>query len=269
MVDTLQHSAVLVVPAYNEVVRLPRFIDSIVEYLKIHEVDGNITVLIADDGSREEQYHAIATSVEKAAKAMPAPHQLVLQRFEKNRGKGAVLRDSFRAHRGTYSYLAFTDADGATPFPEMVRLIQRAWRRPELDAVLGSRVKCLGYSVERSLKRHISGRVFATILSNLFSIPVYDSQCGAKVFKSSLITDRVLEICNDDRWLFDTQLLITLYQFQANIIEMPVHWHDAPGSKVSLLRDSVRMFSGLLSFKRRLATFTVSAHDGAHREQHG
>ena len=241
----------LVIPSYNESQRLPLYLTSIAERLSGSPAGISLCVVVVDDGSRQAEYDAIRRQAE--ALQFPLPHELRFERFEVNRGKGAVLRDGFRKYRASSEYVCFSDADGATPFSEMFRLMAYGVEHPQYDVLIGSRWKALGYKVERTIKRHISGRVFATILSNLFNIPVYDSQCGAKVFRSALLTDDILDLCDNDRWLFDTQLLLTFFRAGASILEVPVNWADIPGSKVSLFRDSWRMFLGLYDFKKRLA----------------
>ena len=106
--------------------------------------------------------------------------------------------------------------------------------------VLGSRLKRLGASVRRSEVRHYLGRVFATAASLLLSLPVYDSQCGAKAFRAD-----VVEVLFRDpfstRWLFDVELLARLRNqlgrdsLLASVIEMPLGaWHDVAGSKLGV-----------------------------------
>ena len=78
--------------------------------------------------------------------------------------------------------------------------------RPELVGVFGSRIRRLGAAITRDPLRHYFGRVFATLASMVLDLAVYDTQCGAKLFR-----------VNDDlrrafghvslRWIFDVELL--------------------------------------------------------------
>lgn len=245
--------ALIVIPAYNEGRRLPALLEEVAGLLRGR---GDVHVLVADDGSQRDESQAVEASVARAAESLGGGPQGPLrhERHERNRGKGAVLREAFAAHASGYEVLGFLDADGSTPFAEALRLLDLlrahgdAW-----DACIGCRLKCLGIPVDRKVSRHAIGRVFATLVSSLFGIPVYDSQCGAKVFKASLLTPELLDLCDDDRWLFDTQLVISLWSRGARIRECPVAWHDVPGSKVSLLTDPPRMLAGLLRFRHRLS----------------
>ena len=149
--------------------------------------------------------------------------------------------------------MGFLDADSATDPAEGCRLAQELFSNGKVEVVLGSRLKCLGYRVERSLKRHLSGRIFATLVSNFFDIPIYDSQCGAKFFRRKTIDQNLLEACTNNGWLFDLELVLQLWKRKVSIKEMPVNWIDQDGSKISLVRDSVKMFWQLWKMKKTMS----------------
>jgi glycosyltransferase involved in cell wall biosynthesis len=241
--------ALLCVPCYRESARLPIFLEQIKAQDRPLDF-AELTVLFLDDGSGEAEQDALKNLLARSAFTN---FKIESKFFEKNRGKGGVLRDGFKEGlRREFDLIGFLDSDGATPFYEGLALLEEAWRFPQLDGVIGSRVKCLGKTVERSFKRHLVGRVFATLLSNLYDIPVYDSQCGAKIFRKRALTAELLDRCYDDRWLFDTQLLILLFRNGRSIREQMIDWTDIPGSKINVFRDSWRMFVGLLRFRRSL-----------------
>ncbi len=239
----------IVVPAYKESQRLPFLLEGINE---IKNKDHHIIIDIVDDGSPEHEakktegiahrYNQLSSSITvKCTRSIP------------NKGKGFVLRTGFKnaLTEADVKYLGFIDADGATKLADFIKLFEVA-ETENYDCVIGSRWKSLGRTVSRSFKRHLSGRIFATILSNLFNIPIYDSQCGAKLFKKDVITKELLAFCDNDTWLFDTQLVICLFLSEFKILEYPVNWQDTSGSKISLIKDSYRMFKGLLLFKQKI-----------------
>jgi dolichyl-phosphate beta-glucosyltransferase len=240
--------ALLLIPCYNEAARLPGFLEQIAAtpLTSAAQVD----VVLLDDGSRSDEAHEMQAAADRLGPAFVAKGlTLKMHRFDQNQGKGGVLRFGLREWSPGYTYAGFLDADGSTQFADWLRLVERLAGDAQLDAAIGSRMKMLGYVVERHFKRFLSGRIFATLLSEMFQIPVYDSQCGAKVFRSSALTPALLGAADNSRWLFDTQLVLFLYHSGHKIIEVPVNWIDCAGSKVSLLRDSVRMFVQLLGIR--------------------
>jgi glycosyltransferase involved in cell wall biosynthesis len=237
------------VPCFNESQRLPTLVEQIRISLS-DKTEVQFTFYFLNDGSAPAETKKMQQIVEICK--IPGVYTEFLN-FPINRGKGAVLRDGFKqALQHQFDYIGFCDGDGATPIDELVKILRAFEVFPETDVIIGSRWKALGYTINRSLKRHLSGRVFATLLSNIFNIPVYDSQCGAKVFRRRVLSLELLEFCFDQKWLFDTQLLIVLFHTKAKILEFPVNWTDQAGSKISFVRDCWRMFWGLLKFKKYL-----------------
>ncbi len=244
------------VPCYRESQRLPAFIADIRRVFSSSQTS-RVTLYFLDDGSGEFETKLMRAAVDDLKDNSHISFHYV--EFPENRGKGAVLRDGFaNAMKNGFDLIGFFDGDGATPAKEILNLIHQFEHTPESDVVVGSRWKALGHPVERSFKRHLSGRIFATILSILYSIPIYDSQCGAKLFRKRVLTSELLALCDNQNWLFDTQLIITLHSRGRDIFELPVVWKDQPGSKINLIRDSFRMFWGLLIFRRKLRIKSVT-----------
>jgi hypothetical protein len=146
--------------------------------------------------------------------------------------------------------LAFADADGAVGVDEIVRA-EVSFRSGDYDALFANRVKMLGRSVERSLKRHLSGRVFATLVSNVAQVQAYDTQCGLKMLRRAAF-EKIRPHQETVGFAFDVELCLLLLKFGFRVIEFPVDWRDVPGSKVSLVRDSWRMAREVFRIRRRV-----------------
>ena len=138
------------------------------------------------------------------------------------------------------SFAGFWDADLATPLSAIAQLLAVLEERSEIDMIFGSRVKLLGRRVERHAGRHYAGRLFATVVSSVLRLPIYDTQCGAKIFRSS---PKVRQMFADpflSRWVFDVELLaryiVLLGSPEAaaeRIYEYPLHnWVDIRGSRL-------------------------------------
>ncbi|MBV9733373.1 MAG: hypothetical protein JO275_11395, partial [Verrucomicrobia bacterium] len=153
--------------------------------------------------------------------------------------------------------LCFVDADGAVPASEVGRLIEELLtdQRHRWDALFASRIKMLGASVDRRMTRHYIGRVFATLVSTLTAMEIYDSQCGLKVIRKSAYA-AIESGLKETRFVFDVELSLLLLQSGFKVREIPVNWKEVPGSKVRLLRDTTRMFLGIFRIRQRYGTVT-------------
>ncbi|MFQ5514003.1 MAG: glycosyltransferase [Myxococcota bacterium] len=228
-------STILVVPCYNEARRLP--VENFESFAKGHP---EVRFLMMNDGSEDETLEVLRRMEDRNEAQFTAID------LQPNRGKAeAVRRGLLAAFKEEARYAGFWDADLATPLetlPEFIRLLDS---RPDLEMVLGARVKLLGRSIERSALRHYLGRVFATAASLALGMAVYDTQCGAKLFR---ITPATVELFREPfltRWLFDVEILARLIRARRGserrqpedvVYELPLPtWRDVPGSKVRAL----------------------------------
>lgn len=231
----------IVVPAYNEEDRLPRYLAEIREFFEI--IGWSVEVLVSDDGSRD----ATARVVSELSEEWPA---LRLHRLPENRGKGAAVREGILRARG--ERVLFTDADGATPIAEILRLSRAL--DDGADIAVGSRaLKGKDTRVETSVKRRLVGRTFHLMISILGVRGVRDTQCGFKAFLGP-VAKELFAASTIDGFGFDVELFLLAQKACFRIDEVPVNWTHVDGSRVSVLRDSPRMALEVLSVRWRLLT---------------
>jgi dolichyl-phosphate beta-glucosyltransferase len=216
---------VIVVPCYNEAGRLAT--DAFLAFVR----HGETKLLFVDDGSRDGTDAVLRSMVDQGGGRIEA-----LQ-LPANRGKGAAVQAGLRhAISGGADVVGYLDADLSTPLDELERLIAvRA--SANVDVVLGSRVGLVGHDVRRSATRHYLGRVFATAASLVLRLQIYDTQCGAKVFRVSPALEHALETQLRTRWVFDLELLVRLRATDPRValLEVPLRtWHDVGGSKLTV-----------------------------------
>ena len=229
-------TATMVVPCYDEARRLD--VDALVRL-----ADGGVALILVDDGSTDGTLSRLRSLVAHAPDAITVISQPA------NTGKGETVRAGMRLALDAGSPLVgYFDADLAAPPAEIVRLVGIARDRPELDVVLGSRVGLLGHRIHRSPTRHYLGRVFATASSLVLGLQVYDTQCGAKVFRATPALRAALDRPFRSRWAFDVELLLRLTRRNGAIepisadamLEVPLdEWSDVGGSKLGP-REAVR-----------------------------
>jgi glycosyltransferase involved in cell wall biosynthesis len=226
----LKRSLSIIVPAYNEEVRLPETLRRIREYFS-QEQWSFLEILIVDDGSTDETFATAAAFAENE------PCIRVL-RNPGNRGKGYSVCHGIHEARGDW-YL-FTDADLSTPISE----IEKLWcaiRRDHSDIAIGSR------ALDRSLIgihqpgiRETAGKVFNIMMRAITGLRIADTQCGFKLFRAEAAR-KVFSRQRLERFGFDVEILFIARKRGYRISEVAVRWDHAEGSKVG-------MFTGLHAF---------------------
>lgn len=218
----------LIIPCYNE---SERILES--EFLAFVIKNPNFSLLFVNDGSTDNTQIILRKLSEKHA-------QISLLNLSKNMGKAEAVRIGMLSCINIdYSYVGYWDADLSTPLSEAARFIP--FFEGSLKIVMATRLKRLGSMVERSTKRHFFGRIFATFTSLILDLPVYDSQCGAKIFSVEIV-EPLFDKKFITKWLFDVELLAR-YQLLVgksvvlqNVLEIPVLvWKEVKGSKLNLM----------------------------------
>ncbi len=224
-------STVIVVPCYNEQHRLvPASLDRLLDAPRVR-------LLLVDDGSTDGTASLLR---ELSAGAPTRVETLVLA---VNGGKGEAIRTGLRhaLERGA-DVVGYVDADFSTPPEEVLRLVAMLDVLPA-SVVLGSRVRLLGRDIRRRPGRHYLGRVFATVASVALGIPVYDTQCGAKLLRRTPALEAALEAPFSSRWAFDVELIGRLLRPTGGVhglsledfVEVPLErWYDVKGSKLTI-----------------------------------
>ncbi|MFP2905023.1 glycosyltransferase [Pyxidicoccus sp. 3LFB2] len=257
----------VVIPAYNEGQRLPRFVGELTRVF-LERPAPPVEFIVVDDGSRPEHATLQRACVEEAQSqlaAKGAQHRFTYVAAPRNQGKGSAIRLGWRSAPPGATWLAFLDADGAISAEEFHRLVALATSPTgqDVDVIAGSRILMAGRRVVRNLHRHLQGRVFATLTDSNFGLHFYDTQCGVKLVRGALLRP-LLDVLREERWLLDIELLVLLKR-QGPALEVPIDWEDFGGSKVIPGLDGLRMFWGLVQLRRRLERVSLPAPAPAQR----
>ena len=219
----------LVIPCYNEARRLPTR-----EILDFLTTNPWLTVCLVDDGSSDGTREVLeALNRERPDRVMVLP-------VEVNGGKAEAVRQGvLHVSRASRSELiGYWDADLSTPLSELAGMISVFEHQPASRFVMGSRVRRLGSKIKRRAIRRYLGRVFSTLASVILDLPIYDSQCGAKLFRRELAEVLFAERFMT-RWLFDVEILARLIgqfgqeEVRRTTVEVPLSaWREVGGSKL-------------------------------------
>jgi dolichyl-phosphate beta-glucosyltransferase len=231
----------VVIPAYNEARRLPRYLDEVVTFFEGRGAPWE--VLVVDDGSTD------GTLGRVMATAGSHPDVRAL-RQPRNTGKGAAVRRGMLEARGAFRL--FADADGATPIGELKRL------EPALaagaDVVIGSRALAdRSVSVATRPHRVAAGRLFNWTVARLGLKGIADSQCGFKAFTAAAARQLFARL-RTDGFGFDVELLLLAQAAGYRVVEVAVNWADQPGSKVGVARTGPRMLGEILRARLRVGS---------------
>ncbi len=239
----------LVIPAFNEERRLSTTGHSYATYLNT-EFRGPWELIIVDDGSTDE-----TTRVSKELRCVAPDLRLI--RLPTNQGKGAAVRAGVLAAR--YDLVLFADADGATPARELSKLLDAL--DTKTDIVNGSRIASSLNNVSRSWYRRSLASAFRWLQRVLVKTEVRDTQCGFKLFRRD-VARYLFRTSRENRYLFDLEVLAIAYHHGLKVLEVPIEWHEIPGSKDRIVRDSLRMLVGLVRLHIRLRSVSSRSTDG-------
>jgi len=237
----------IVIPAYNEAVRLGTSLPTAVENLREHWPDSEL--IIVDDGSTDSTA-AVAREILEDSGSL----RTSIISYKSNLGKGRAVRLGLQAARGDVAL--FSDADLSTPITEVPKLVEPIVRG-DFDVTFGSR------ALDRSLigvhqpwRREQGGRIFNLVVRLATGLPFWDTQCGFKAFRMKACRP-IVEAATVDRFGFDVELLYLAYRAGLRLKEIPVRWDHNEQSKVSVLTDSFKMLSevGLIRQQARRGVY--------------
>ncbi|KAI0567724.1 dolichyl-phosphate beta-glucosyltransferase [Gracilaria domingensis] len=244
----------VVVPAYNESVRLPSMLDEALTYLSsrvAREKQPPFTyeLLIVDDGSTDDTAAVVMRYVKRHG-----VQNVRLLRLQHNCGKGAAVKNGALSSRGRFILMA--DADAATVFSDVEKL-ERAIADERYDVAIGSRAHLAhggGDKQGRSPLRKFVSVVFNLVVKTVGGVHgIQDTQCGFKLYSRRAarvaFSGQMLR-----RWAFDVENLYRVQSAGMKVVEVPVNWTEVPGSKLSVIKATVNMLLDMITMRYRYWT---------------
>ncbi len=237
----------VIIPCYNEEIRFPKK-----EFLDFLSSDTNIHFCLVNDGSKDQTIKLLNELQQHA------PERIKVIDLPKNGGKAEAVRQGILQANAWKSFtaLAYFDADFSAPLSQLFLLLEAFKKNSNSFFVFGSRVKRMGAIIHRSPKRHYLGRIFSTFASMMLKLPVYDTQCGAKLISSSEVND-IFAAPFISRWLFDIEIMARFIKKYGKdkclqgFVEVPLeHWEEVGDSRIKSSH-LVKIPLELLRIKRR------------------
>lgn len=221
----------VIIPAYNEEKRLPRTLETVLDFLKRKKF--RFEVIIVDDGSQDGTKKSLSPYRHKS--------ELKLISYEKNQGKGYAVQQGVKEAKG--ELILFLDADHATPIEELDRFLPFI---EQCEVVIGSRyIKGSNIQRKQPLARRIIGRLGNLFIQVLFLPKIKDTQCGFKLFHADA-AKFLFKNLQIKRFGFDIEILYKARKKGYTIHEVPVSWLHMGESRLRPLRDSLRTLMDLL-----------------------
>ncbi|NNE97385.1 MAG: glycosyltransferase family 2 protein [Pyrinomonadaceae bacterium] len=236
----MNNSLSIIVPAYNEEIRLGDSLRKILGFVATTEFETEL--IVVDDGSSD----FTAEVAKKVFAEFPDIPTSVI-RYDENRGKGFAVKTGMVSATGDIAL--FSDADLSTPIEELDKLVDPI-KNNEFDVTIGSRAldrRLIG--THQPWRREQGGRVFNLFVRILTGLPFWDTQCGFKAFRMQKFRP-LLDKMTIDRFGFDVEFIYVADHAGLRIKEIPVRWDHCDGTKVSIFRDSFRMFGEIRQIRR-------------------
>jgi glycosyltransferase involved in cell wall biosynthesis len=223
----------IIIPAYNESARIGAALDQVLAC--VHERKWPAEVIVVNDGSRDDT----AEIVKRIAAGDPLVR---LIENPVNRGKGFSVRNGMLHASG--EIMMFTDADLSSPIEETERLL--AAIADGADIAIGSRWLDKGRQTKHQpWYRQMFGRCFNAVTRLVMGLPFADTQCGFKAFRREAAYT-VFQLQRIERWGFDPELLFIALKRGYTVREVPVTWGHDERSRLSYLKDGIKMLEELV-----------------------
>ncbi|MBN1306177.1 MAG: glycosyltransferase family 2 protein [Anaerolineales bacterium] len=220
----------IVIPAYNEEHRLPKALEQVFTFLKAQSYSSE--VLVIENGSSDQTYQV----------ALNYKHRypgLKILRATK-RGKGSAVKKGMLEAQGEYRFVC--DCDLSMPITEANRFFPPQSHK---DISIGSREAPGAIRYNEPAYRHTAGRVFNFLIRWLALPGLHDTQCGFKCFRAET-AESIFPYQTLEGWAFDVEILFIARRQGFQIEEIPIPWYFNADSRISVIKDSWRMFADLL-----------------------
>jgi dolichyl-phosphate beta-glucosyltransferase len=225
----------LIIPAYNEEQRLATTLEQVNTFIEAQPYQTE--VLVVENGSHDRTL--------EIAGEFARQHAYLRVIHEERAGKGLAVRRGMLEATGEYRL--FADADFSMPIKEINRFFPPALA--DVDVAIASREARGAVRFNEPPFRHITGRVFNTLVRWVALPGLLDTQCGFKCFRGD-VADEIFPYQTINGWTFDVEVLFIARRHGYRIVEVPIPWYFDPHSTVRVFKHSTQMALDLFTIRR-------------------
>lgn len=240
-----------VVPCYNESDRLQIAKENFTDFFLDSDMPSN--VVFVNDGSTDDTEKKLYKISKEINVSVDDEVARVIS-YKKNRGKGYALKTGIDTV--TTDWVLTIDADMAAKPQEIL-----SWKKnkyidlhPDHTIYIGSREKGFDqHMVKSKFVRRKLGLAFSFFTQTLTGLPFRDTQCGFKLYPTSIAREVFNEL-EDYGFAHDVEVLVKLQQMGITITSLPLHWQHVSGSKVNVFKDSIKMLHTVVKVRKKYKT---------------
>jgi dolichyl-phosphate beta-glucosyltransferase len=231
----------VVFPCYNEAVRLKNTFRDIKKFQE-KKIINNFEIIFVNDGSSDNTFQILKKYKNENAKLNK---KIKIISYKKNQGKGYALKRGVKIAK--FDWILTLDADISVSITQLSDWIKHNKITEENFIYFGSR-NLTDSNIKFKIYRKLIGLIFIKIIKFLFSINLCDTQCGFKLYKKNIAKKLFLNLKILD-FTHDIEIVLISKNIGYEVKELPVNWIHKKGSKVSIFKDSLKMFISLLKIK--------------------
>tara|TARA_B100000579_G_scaffold125617_1_gene101274 strand:+ start:1062 stop:1781 length:720 start_codon:yes stop_codon:yes gene_type:complete len=232
----------IVIPLYNEEIRLKKTLPILNNFLKKFQKD-KIEIIFVSDGSNDKTNYII----EKYKFIKSKNYKIKFIKYKNNVGKGYAVKKGVLIAKRKWILICDTDL---SVHPNQFKIwLNNKMIKSKKEAYYGSR-EHKNSNVKASIYRILLGFFFKKLIKYMFKINLSDTQCGFKVFHRSY-SKKIFKMIKSYRFAFDVELTILLKKNNIKIVELPLKWTHKTGSKLSIFKDVPRMIIDIFQIKTK------------------
>jgi dolichyl-phosphate beta-glucosyltransferase len=236
----------IILPVYNEQLRLKSAFSNILNFLKRKHFKTEI--IFVDDGSTDNSFKMINNFIEKFKKKISKKKiRIKIIKSENNLGKGSALKLGVK--NAKFDWILTADIDMSVSLSQINIWLQKKLINKEHFVYIASRTHKKSI-VKRNLFRNILGLIMRFFIFGILNIKIKDTQCGFKLYKKKVAKFIFLKL-KDCGFSHDIELILLLKNKKIKIKELPIRWIHKKDGKLNLFWDPIKMLYGIFIAKFR------------------